>query len=102
MRVVCGCGKPLDRLLPWGRHFAPSTALLRPKESRYKHTVRRGDRATLAVDRLLESDPAAGDMGYRWRCRRCGAERVLRADTVDREGARAAEQGRDLVLGVDV
>lgn len=92
MRVVCGCGKPLDRLLPWGRHFAPSRASLRPKKSRYKHPVRRGDQA----------HPAIADMGYRWRCRRCGAERVLRADTVDREGARAAEQGRDLVLGVDV
>ncbi|MFO8075711.1 MAG: hypothetical protein R6T85_06300 [Egibacteraceae bacterium] len=90
-RLLCYCGKPLDRFGTMAWPDAPR-ALVR-------HTGRHRQESVEAVE---PGTPSGEDARMVWNCRRCRSRVALRADTIHAAYRRAEADGRaDVVVGVD-
>ena len=95
LRLVCYCGKPLDKLTMLENSTRPGHVLVAPERAISRGRTGRG------VGHAAHPGTAGGRHG--WSCRRCPAQvRLLGSTLVD--GCRSAlEDNRtDVVLGVDV
>lgn len=95
LRLVCYCGKPLDKLTMVEDSTRPGHALVTPQRAISRGRTGRG------VGHAGHLGTLGGRHG--WRCRRCGADVRLTGSTLVDGSRSAVEDGRaDVVLGVDL